>query len=202
MTDIVTGMPAAIGYVNGQHGHGCGNFGNYGFNFNQGISDKDQMFAMSIDAGEHTRDLLEGIASTITATEKTGAASVLATEKIGAAAILESSKNTSALHVQIANAASASAATAASNQQAAMMYANSNASAGILFAAQNQASLAAQLAECCCDLSKEIADIKATILSVDASRIRDDLNEARSELLAIRYARGGHGGGGQGHGNN
>jgi murein DD-endopeptidase MepM/ murein hydrolase activator NlpD len=29
MTDIVTGMPAAIGYVNGHHGH-HGNYGNYG----------------------------------------------------------------------------------------------------------------------------------------------------------------------------
>jgi hypothetical protein len=198
MTEIVTGTPAIVGFTSGND--------RYGYRDNCGISDKDQMFARSIDAGEQTRDLLSAIADSMTATEKVGAAAVLATEKVGAAAeltaekigaagILESAKNSSALHIQIANAAAASAAIAAQNQQAAMMYANTNASAGILFASQNQATLAAQLAECCCTLSKEIADIKSTILSVDASRIRDDLNEARAELLAAKYARGGNGNG-------
>ena len=201
MVGIVTSAPSVIGFTQGGHGHGCGygqNYGfgqNYGYQFNAGISDKDQMFASSIDAGEHTRDLLRAISDSITATEKTGAATALAAEKIGAAGILESAKNASALHVQIANNAAASAAIAASNQQAAMMYANTNASTGILLATQNQAALAAQLAECCCTLSKEVADVKATILSVDAARIRDDLNECRAELLAAKYARGNHGGG-------
>jgi hypothetical protein len=87
-------MPAAIGYINGHHGHSgnYGNYGNYGYAFNQGISDKDQMFAQTIDAGERTRDVLGAIADSITATEKTGAASVLATEKIGAAAELTAEK--------------------------------------------------------------------------------------------------------------
>jgi hypothetical protein len=190
MTEFVTGTPSVVGFTSG-HGHDY----NRGYHFNPGISDKDQQFAASIDAGERTRDVLNAIGDSITATEKTGAATALAAEKIGAAGILETAKTTSALHVQIANAAAASAAMMAQNQQAAMMYANTNASAGILFASQNQATLAAQLAECCCTLSKEIADIKSTILSVDASRIRDDLNEARAELLAAKYATGGHGGG-------
>lgn len=194
MIDIVTSMPSVVGFTRGHgHGHdgGHGATQSCGYQFNTGINDKDQMFASSIDAGERTRDVLRAIADSITATEKTGAATALAAEKIGAAGILESAKNAAALHVQIANVAAASSAIAASNQQAAMMYANTNASASILLATQNQASLAAQLAECCCTLSKEVADIKATILSVDAARIRDDLNECRAELLAAKYARGG-----------
>lgn len=181
MADIITGMPAAVGYINGNHG-------DRGYSYGYGISDKDQMFAASIDAGERTRDILSAIADSVVAIEKNGAANSLATEKVGAAAILENAKNASALHIQIANAASASAAIAAANQQAAMMYANTNASAAILFASQNQATLAAQLAECCCEIKKDIAGVTATILAVDAHRIRDDLNEARAELLALRVA--------------
>lgn len=193
MVDIVTGTPSVVGFTNGHHG----NHGNYGYAFNAGVSDKDQMFAQSVDAGEQTRDLLAAIAASVSATEKVGAANSVAIEKIGAAAeltaekvgaagILESAKNASALHIQIANAASASAAIAAANQQAAMMYANTNASAGILFASQNQASLAAQLAECCCDIKKDIAGVTATILSIDANRIRDELQQCRAELIAAR----------------
>jgi hypothetical protein len=174
MSDFVTGTPSIVGFTSG-YGHN-----DYG-RWYQGISDKDQQFATSIDAGERTRDVLGAIAD-----------SVVATEKIGAAGILEAAKNGAALHVQLANVAAASAAQAAANQQAAMMYANTNAS-----------TLAAQLAECCCDIKKDIADIKATILAVDAHRIRDDLNEARAELLAIRTrGHGGNGGHGGGQGNN
>ena len=185
MSDMVTGTPAIVGFTNGYRDHG---------QWYQGISDKDQLFAATIDAGERTRDILGAITDSVVATEKIGAANALATEKVGAAAVLEASKNGAALHVQIANTAAAAAATAAANQQAAMMYANTNAS-----------TLAAQLAECCCDIKKEIADIKATILAVDAHRIRDDLGEARAELLALRISAQGHGGGhggGQGQGNN
>jgi hypothetical protein len=167
MSDFVTGTPSVVGFTN-HHDNG---------RWYQGISDKDQLFAAVIDAGERTRDVLGAIGD-----------SVVATEKIGAAGILEAAKNGAALHVQLANVSAAAAATAASNQQAAMMYANTNAS-----------TLAAQLAECCCDIKKDIADIKATILAVDAHRIRDDLGEARAELLALRFASGGHGHGG-GHG--
>ena len=171
MSDFVTGTPSVVGFTNGYGHHDQGRW-------YQGISDKDQMFAAFIDAGERTRDVLGAISD-----------SVVATEKIGAASILEAAKNGAALHVQLANVSAAAAATAASNQQAAMMYANTNAS-----------TLAAQLAECCCDIKKDIADIKATILAVDAHRIRDDLGEARAELLALRFASSGHGGGGNGHG--
>jgi len=185
MTDFVTGTPSVVGFTNGHGNHG------YQHAFNYGVSDKDQMFAAVIDAGERTRDVLSAITDSVVATEKIGAANALATEKVGAAAVLEASKNGAALHVQIANTSAAAAAIAAANQQAAMMYANTNAS-----------TLAAQLAECCCDIKKDIADIKATILAVDAHRIRDDLGEARAELLALRFAQGGGHGGGHGQGNN
>jgi hypothetical protein len=179
MSDIVTGMPAAIGYTNGHH-----NNGNYGYAYNHGISDKDQMFAANIDAGERTRDILGAIASSITATEKTGAASVLATEKIGAAAELTAEKIGAAGVLATHNASSAQ-----------LLAMHNLAHANTLAMQLGFKDAAMQLAECCCDIKKDIADVKATILAVDAHRIRDDLNEARAELLAAKYARGGNGNG-------
>jgi hypothetical protein len=44
---------------------------------------------------------------------------------------------------------------------------------------------------------KEVADVKATVLSVDAHRIRDDLAQCRAELLAARSHGGGHGNSGK-----
>jgi hypothetical protein len=148
MSDIVTGTPAVVGFTNG--------YGNHHGHHNYGISNKDQLFATSIDAGERTRDVLSAIYNSIVATEKTGAANQITSEKIGAA-------NTLATQLGFKD-------------------------------------LAMQLAECCCDVKKEVADVKATVLAVDAHRIRDDLAEARAELLALRVrGGGGHGGG---HGGN
>lgn len=172
MSEIVTGTPAVVGFTNGN------DYNRHNYQYQLGLTDKDQMFAMSIDNGEQTRDLLASVALTSIAVEKTGAANALATEKIGAAGVLESAKNAAALHVQIATAASQSAAIAAGNQQAAMMYANTNASAGILFAAQNQAILAAQIAECCCES-------KALMLSIDAQRIRDELALLQTQFMMV-----------------
>lgn len=169
MSDMVTGTPAIVGFTNGYQDHG---------NWYHGISDKDQLFATAIDAGERTRDVLGAIADSIVATEKTGAATALAAEKIGAAGVLESAKNAAALHVQIANVGSAAAATAAANQQAAMMYANTNASAAILFASQNQATLAAQIAECCCE-TKEL------IRSIESERVRDQLALLQTQFMMV-----------------
>lgn len=129
-------------------------YDNHGYNY--GISDKDQQFASAIDAGERTRDLLSATYNSILATEKIGAANALATEKTGAA-----------LHVQIANVAAAAAATAAANQQAAMMYANTNAS-----------TLAAQIAECCCE-TKEL------IRSVESERVRDQLALLQTQFMMV-----------------
>lgn len=129
-------------------------YDNHGYNY--GISDKDQQFASAIDAGERTRDIMSSIYASIVATEKTGAASVL-----------ESAKNSAALHVQIANNAAAAAATAAANQQAAMMYANTNAS-----------TLAAQIAECCCE-TKEL------IRSIESERVRDQLALLQTQFMMV-----------------
>lgn len=171
MSDIVTGTPAVVGFTNG-------NDYNRGYHHNHGISDKDQMFAVDIEANERTRDMLAAAYATNVTVEKTGAANALATEKIGSAGILEAAKNSAALHVQIAATAAASAAIAAANQQAAMMYANTNASAAFLFAAQNQATLAAQIAECCCEQ-------KALVLSIDAQRIRDELALLKTQFMMV-----------------
>lgn len=153
MSDFVTATPSIVGFTNG---YGDRN----GYGYNHGISDKDQMFAVDIAANERTRDLLESVYAN-------GAANQLATEKIGAANILENAKNAAALHVQIATNAAAAQATAAANQQAAMMYANTNAS-----------TLAAQIAECCCE-------VKALILSTDAQRIRDELALLQTQFLVV-----------------
>jgi hypothetical protein len=40
------------------------------------------------------------------------------------------------------------------------------------------------------EVRREVAEVKATVLAVDANRIRDDLAQCRAELLA---ARGGNG---------
>jgi hypothetical protein len=174
-SDIVTGTPAVVGFTSGHNGYG---------RYNRGISDKDQMFAVNIDAGERTRDILGAIADGITATEKTGAAGVLATEKVGAAAELTAEKIGAAGVLATHNASSAN-----------LLAMHNLAHANTLAMQLGFKDAAMQLAECCCDLKKEIADVKATILSVDAGRIRDDLNEARAELLAVKYARGGNGNG-------
>lgn len=176
MSEMVTGTPAIVGFTEGRQRDFGWDGGNYAF-------------ASAVDRGEQTRDILKDVrenalylreatyASTV-AIEKTGAANALAIEKIGAAGELESAKNAAALHVQIATAASQAALTAAANQQAAMMYANTNASAGILFAAQNQAILAAQIAECCCEQ-------KALVLSIDAQRIRDELALLKTQFMMV-----------------
>lgn len=183
MTDIITGMPAAVGYINGSHSTPY-----HGYGYNKGISDKDQMFAQIIDAGERTRDILGAIADSIVATEKNGAANSLATEKVGAAAELTAEKIGSAGIL----------ATHTASQQA-LLAMHNLAHSNTLAVQLGFKDAALQLAECCCDIKKEVADVKATVLSVDANRIRDDLAQCRAELLA---ARNHGGGGGHGQGNN
>jgi hypothetical protein len=165
MAEIVTGTPSIVGFTNG--------YDDRGHHHHYGISDKDQQFAASIDAGERTRDVIDAVYNSIVATEKTGAASVLASEKIGAAAELTAER------IGMAN----------------LLAINTTSAQNSLATQLGFKDAAMQLAECCCDIKKEIADVKATILSVDAHRIRDDLAEARAELLAIRFARTGNGNG-------
>ena len=160
MTEIVTGTPAVVGFTNG-----------YGDNLCCGISDKDQQFASSIDAGERTRDMLHAIRDTVVSVEKNGAANSLATEKIGAAMELTAEKIGSA----------AVLATTTAHHAISMQLCNT------------EAKMAAQLAECCCEIRKEVAEVKATVLEVDAHRIRDDLAQTRAELLALRSSTSGHG---------
>lgn len=146
MSDFVTATPSIVGFTNDNNRYG----------YNHGITDKDQQFAVNIDANERTRDVLDSIYNSIVTTEKTGAASVL-----------ESAKNAAALHVQIATNAAAAQATAAANQQAAMMYANTNAS-----------TLAAQIAECCCE-TKEL------IRSIESERVRDQLALLQTQFMMV-----------------
>lgn len=127
-------------------------------NCNYGISDKDQGFASVVDAGERTRDVLRFIYDGIVATEKTGAASVLATEKIGAAAILAAEKIGFQTQLQSEHRHNAT-----------------------LLAMQDmRREMTLQIERCCCD-------IKATVLAVDAQRVRDDLAQCRAELIAAGH---------------
>lgn len=149
MTDIVTGTQAVLGFTNGHHDHGWSN--------------KDQLFAHAIDAGERTRDILKSIYESIVATEKTGAATSLAVEKVGAAAVLTAEK------IGAANVLATEKIGAANTLAVQLGFKDA----------------AMQLAECCCEIRREVADVKATVLSVDANRIRDDLAQCRAELLAL-----------------
>jgi len=188
MSNIVSGMASAIGYINEDYHHHNGHGGrNY---FNYGISDKDQMFVQSLDAGERTRDILGAIADSVVATEKVGAANSLATEKVGAANQLATEKVGAAavITAEKIGAAAILATHNASHEQ--LLAIHTLAHANTLAVQLGFKDAALQLAECCCDIKKEVADVKATVLAVDAHRIRDDLHEARAEILAAKFAKG------------
>lgn len=174
MAEIVTGTPAVVGFTNDRDGR----------NRNRGISDKDQMFASNIDAGERTRDVLHAIGDAAVAVEKNGAANSLATEKIGAANALA-----------IEKIGAAAVLTAEKIGTAAVLATETQSHALALQMCDLKATLAKELADCCCEVRRDVADVKATVLSVDANRIRDDLAESRAELLALRYAGNGNGNG-------
>lgn len=163
---LVTDSKCLVGFTNGHH-NDRGGYWQQAY----GVSDKDQGFASTVDAGERTRDILSAIATGLVTTEKTGAANSLATEKIGAAAVIETVRSTQLLQVQ-----------AERIQQAGLL-----ALSDVRLEQQKQAcELERKLAEYCCKLEEKIAGVTATILFVDAQRIRDDLAEARAELLALR----------------
>jgi hypothetical protein len=178
MSDIVTGTPAVVGFTNGQHGYN---------NFQHGWTDKDQGFASVVDAGERTRDILAAIATGLVTTEKTGAASVLASEKVGAANIVETVRSTQLLQVQ---AQSLRAETAAQAER--YQIANTLALSDMRLEQQKQAcDIQRDIAECCCKL-------EARILEVESNRVRDDLSQARAELIALKSCCGSN----PGNGNN
>lgn len=43
-----------------------------------------------------------------------------------------------------------------------------------------------QLAQCCCDIKEAVSAVNATVLAVDANRIRDSLQQAQVELLMLK----------------
>lgn len=184
-TDIVTGTPSIVGFTSGNHHDYHGYRGNYG------INTKDQMFASSIDAGERTRDVLHAIRDTSVAIEKTGAANSLATEKVGAGAILATEKIGAA--AMLAAEKIGTASVMATHDQAHLI---------ALQVCDVKSSLLLELEKCCCEMGKQVADVKATVLSVDANRIRDDLAQTRAELLSLRSCCSNGNGHGNGSGNN
>ena len=186
------------------------------------MSDKDQGYASTVDAGERTRDVLSAIygsvvatekvgAAAVVATEKTGAASVLATEKIGAGGILatektgaaglvETIRSTQLLQVQgernFANTAlqAERIRTELAAQAERYQIANTMAMSDMRLEQQKQScEVLAAIAKCCCEDEKRAADLKATILAAEANRVRDDLAQCRAELLAFRASGNGNG---------
>lgn len=161
----VFGTGAVVGFSHGYNG----------YNRDCGISDKDQGYAASIDASERTRDLLHGqrFSDKIT-TDGFGAAAV-AVEKIGAASILAVEKTTSELRVQAERIRADQA-----SQSERLHLAQTLALSDMRLEQQKQAcEIEAKLSACCCKL-------EAQMLAIDANRVRDDLNYARAELLALR----------------
>lgn len=139
-------------------------YGDHYNHYNQGWNGKD---TIRFEA-EHLRD---AICSNAVAIEKTGAANSLATEKIGAAM---------GLAVEKVGAANTIATNSAAHSAALQM-------------CELKTTLLNEMKDCCCEIRKEVADVKATVLEVDARNVRDDLAATRAELLALRTADRGHG---------
>ena len=175
----VTGTGSIVGFAHGGH------HGDYRRDDCCGISDKDQGYAAIIEAGERTRDVLHGQrfsdhandlahAATQVAVEKIGAAGILSSEKIGAAAVLATEKTTAELRVQAERIRADQAA-----QAERINLAQTMALSDMRLEQQKQAcAIEKSIADCCCKL-------EARMLEIDAHRVRDDLHQARAELLAL-----------------
>lgn len=113
------------------------------------------------------------------ATEKTAAAVNLAVEKVGAAGQLATEKIGAAINLTIEKTAAATNLTVEKTSAAIQ-----------LEALRNRSDVLAAIAACCCELKEGQAATNALILSVDANRVRDDLNQARQELLLLKVGGG------------
>ena len=164
----VTGTGSIVGFAHGGH------HGDYRRDDCCGISDKDQGYAAVIDAGERTRDVLHGQRFSDHANDLAHAATQVAVEKIGAAGILASEKTTAELRVQAERIRADQAA-----QAERINLAQTMALSDMRLEQQKQAcAIEAKIADCCCKL-------EARMQEIDAHRVRDDLHQARAELLAL-----------------
>ena len=134
---------------------------------------------------------------------KNAAAQSLESAKNAAAQILESAKNTAALdvqaeknaaalgvqaeklsasrEVQAEKIAAASLVNSLTLNSATNVLIQTKADAATLFAAQNAASIAAQMATCCCELKEAIRD--------DGDHTRDDIDDLEERINAIESLR-------------
>lgn len=201
MVDPVTGTSSIVGFAHGHHGHhgldgkdasflaasqtqdrvgDAEHNSNMNMGFMQANNDRfGYAIVNAIETNGHNNHVaIEKVgAANQLATEKIGAANQLAIEKIGAANLLVNEK------------------TAAANQLAIQQ----NFAALQLQACEDKAAVLTKLAECCCELKEGQAATNALILKTDADRIRDELQQCRSELLARSLAGNGNG---NGNGNN
>ena len=164
----VTGTGSIVGFAHGGH------HGDYRRDDCCGISDKDQGYAAVIDAGERTRDVLHGQRFSDNVNGSGHSATQIAVEKIGAASVLATEKNTAELRVQAERIRADQAA-----QAERINLAQTMALSDMRLEQQKQAcAIEKSIADCCCKL-------EARMLEIDAHRVRDDLHQARAELLAL-----------------
>jgi hypothetical protein len=158
--------------------------------FNYGISDKDQGYQATVDAGERTRDILGGQRISDGVNYHGHTATQVAVEKTGAANVLAAYQTTGLLQVQAERIRAESALqmerarTELSEQASRYHIANTMAMSDMRLEQQKQAcEIEAKIAACCCD-------IKETVRQIESDRIRDDLAQCRAELLASARGHG------------
>lgn len=192
MIESVTGTDSIVGFT---HGHGCrGDTGLSGKDasfltsqFNQGaVTEANHASTLNSnflhaqqDRFDHAilHEISRGHSDLAIAIEKNGAANSLATEKIGAATSLAVEKVGAANQLAVREASTAN------------LLATERSAASIqLEALRNAKDVLAAMAACCCEIKEGQAATNALILSTDANRIRDDLREARAELLAHKVS--------------
>lgn len=130
--------------------------------FHKEAHDSEKARDIQRDVRFEAEHLRDAVHDNEVAIEKTAQATEIAVEKTGAAAILAVEKT---------------------------------AAAGQLFAAQNTADIRRDLAECCCEIKELVREegtrTRELVNSLELSRVRDALADAKNELLAVRLGGGG-----------
>ena len=167
MADAIIGTPSIVGFSNGIRDDGLG-LGVAAMLLQQNLSRDHADISRDVQQTTHqVEESVEDNAMAISiAIEKIGAANELATEKTGAANILA----IAGVQLEMAKIAGIAALTAANNT----------------------AAIQASIAECCCSTKSLIIEkssaTDALIRQLDADNAKQQLQDAKNELLAIKYS--------------
>lgn len=168
LSDLIHGP-----FVNGNgHGHHQDHHTIRSDHFNHALHEaeafRDIMRDVRFEA-EHQRDAIHDVE---VAVEKIGQAAELATEKTAAAINLAVEKTGAATTLAIEKTGAAQA----------------------LAAAQNTSEIRRDLASCCCEIKELVREehnrTRELVNSLELTRVRDDLADAKQELLVARLGRG------------